>query len=118
VLFLLIGLEVVTVAGSWSLLALGLLAIPVVLAARAGSIAAPLAVLSVMSPLTRGSFPILLWGGLRGGISIALALSLPVGPAKEVILAATYAVVIFSVIVQGATVGAAAKRFLGQADAR
>lgn len=118
VLFLLIGLEVVTVAGSWSLLALGLLAIPIVLAARAGSIAAPLAVLSVTSPLMRGSFPILLWGGLRGGISIALALSLPAGPAKDIILAATYAVVIFSVIVQGATVGAAAKRFLGLAEVR
>jgi CPA1 family monovalent cation:H+ antiporter len=113
VLFLLIGLEVVTVAMRWDLLALGLLTIPIVLAARAGSVGAPLSVLSLISPIMKGTFPMLLWGGLRGGISIALALSLPFGPEKDVILTATYVVVIFSVIVQGATVGAAAKRFVG-----
>jgi CPA1 family monovalent cation:H+ antiporter len=115
VLFLLIGLEVVTVAMRWDLLVLGLLTIPIVLAARAGSVGGPLAVLSLISPIMKGTFPVLLWGGLRGGISIALALSLPFGPEKDVILSATYVVVIFSVIVQGATVGAAAKRFVGSA---
>jgi monovalent cation:H+ antiporter, CPA1 family len=113
VLFLLIGIEVVTVAMRWDLLALGLLTIPIVLAARAGSVGMPLAVLSLISPIMRGTFPVLLWGGLRGGISIALALSLPFGGEKDVILTATYVVVIFSVIVQGATVGAAARRFVG-----
>ena len=113
VLFLLIGLEVVTVAMRWDLIALGLLTIPIVLAARAGSIATPLAILSLASPMMRGTFPVLLWGGLRGGISIALALALPTGAEKDIVLTATYVVVIFSVIVQGATVGAAAKRFVG-----
>ena len=115
VLFLLIGLEVVTVAMQWDLLALGLLTIPIVLAARAGSVGAPLAVLSFVSPMMKGTFPVLLWGGLRGGISIALALSLPFGPEKDVILTATYVVVVFSVIVQGATVGVTARRFVNGA---
>ena len=115
VLFLLIGLEVVTVAMQWELLALGLLTIPIVLAARAGSVGAPLAALSFVSPMMKGTFPVLLWGGLRGGISIALALSLPFGPEKDVILTATYVVVIFSVIVQGATVGVTARRFVNGA---
>jgi CPA1 family monovalent cation:H+ antiporter len=72
-----------------------------------------MAVLSRFAPFTRGAFHVLVWGGLRGGISIALALSLPAGPMKELILCATYVVVVFSVIVQGATVGAAARRFVG-----
>ena len=75
-----------------------------------------MAVLQRFAPFTRGAFPILVWGGLRGGISIALALSLPLGPMREVILTATYVVVVFSVIVQGATVGAAARRFVGDPD--
>jgi len=118
VLFLLIGLEVVTVAMQWELLALGLLTIPIVLAARAGSVGAPLAALSFVSPMMKGTFPVLLWGGLRGGISIALALSLPFGPEKDVILTATYVVVIFSVIVQGATIGVTARRFVNGAGQR
>jgi CPA1 family monovalent cation:H+ antiporter len=75
-----------------------------------------MAVLSRFVPFTRGAFPVLVWGGLRGGISIALALSLPAGPIKDVILAATYVIVVFSVIVQGASVGAAARRFVGDAE--
>ncbi len=112
VLFLLIGLEVVAIVVDPAHLLIGALSIVVVLAARAAAVGLPMAVLARFAPFTKGAFPILVWGGLRGGISIALALSLPAGPIKETILTATYLVVIFSVIVQGATVGRAAKRFV------
>ena len=116
VLFLLIGLEVVAVVARAPFLIAGAASIALVLAARAVSVGLPMAVLQRFAPFTRGAFPILVWGGLRGGISIALALSLPLGPMREVILTATYVVVVFSVIVQGATVGAAARRFVGDPD--
>ena len=104
VLFLLIGLEVVTIPGDLRLLVLGVAAIPLALAARSLSVILPLGVIrpkhryGLVAPVT------LIWGGLRGGISIALALGLPDGPARSVILAATYVVVLFSVIVQGGTI--------------
>ena len=60
--------------------------------------------------LGRATIPTLVWGGLRGGICIALALSLPEGPAKAVILTVTYVVVLFSVIVQGGTIGRVIRR--------
>jgi CPA1 family monovalent cation:H+ antiporter len=116
VLFLLIGLEVLAVRPSGALIGLGVASIVLVLLARAASVGLPMAVLSRFVPFTRGAFPVLVWGGLRGGISIALALSLPAGPIKDVILAATYVIVVFSVIVQGASVGAAARRFVGDAE--
>jgi CPA1 family monovalent cation:H+ antiporter len=53
---------------------------------------------------------VLTWGGLRGGISVALALSLPPGPAREIVLTLTYAVVLFSIIVQGLSIRAVALR--------
>ncbi|MEZ0496423.1 cation:proton antiporter [Sphingomonas sp. IW22] len=104
VLFLLIGLEVVTIPSDLRLMVLGVAAIPLVLLARSIAVVAPLAAmrpflsLGALAPIT------LIWGGLRGGISIALALGLPEGPARSVALAATYIVVLFSVIVQGGTV--------------
>lgn len=104
VLFLLIGLEVIAISPDPRLLVAGAVAIPLVLAARAVSVGAPL--LAMRSIVSMGSLalPTLIWGGLRGGISIALALSLPEGPARTVILAATYVIVLFSVIVQGGTI--------------
>ena len=104
ILFLLIGLEVLVLsvdpAHGWIVLA----AIPIVLVARWISVSVPILMLSVRQSFSSGSIPILTWGGLRGGVSVALALSLPDSAAKPVILAATYAVVIFSIIVQGLTV--------------
>jgi CPA1 family monovalent cation:H+ antiporter len=116
VLFLLIGLEVLVVAPALAPIALGVLAIAIVLAARAVSVGLPFLALRRFTPFTRGAYPILVWGGLRGGISIALALSLPAGETKDLILTATYVVVLFSVIVQGATIGKAAKRFVRDAE--
>ena len=104
VLFLLIGLEVVTIPGDLRLLVLGVAAIPLALFARALSVILPLRAIrpkhryGLVAPVT------LIWGGLRGGISIALALGLPEGPGRSVILAATYVVVLFSVIVQGGSI--------------
>jgi CPA1 family monovalent cation:H+ antiporter len=116
VLFLLIGLEVVAVAIEASFLVAGLISIGLVLFARAVSVGLPMVVLSRFLPFTRGAFPMLVWGGLRGGISIALALTLPDGPLRDLILSATYVVVVFSVVIQGATVGAAARRFVGDPE--
>lgn len=105
VLFLLIGLEVIAIASNPPLLALGLLAIPLVILARGISVAVPL--LAMRPFLSLGSFalPTLVWGGLRGGISIALALGLPESPVRTAILVATYIVVLFAVMVQGGSIG-------------
>ncbi len=114
VLFLLIGLEVIAITDDARVLVLGLALIPAVLAARFLSVGGPL--LLMRSKLSFGAIglPTLVWGGLRGGISVALALSLPVSNTRTVILAATYIVVLFSVIVQGGSIG----RLIGFVSAR
>ena len=103
VLFLLIALEVFGVPQGWSALRAGLVAIPIALIARAVSVALPVFAMRRSGDFMRGIVPILTWSGLRGGISVALALSLPPFPGKHSILAATYAVVVFSILVQGLT---------------
>lgn len=116
VLFLLIGLEAVVLADRLGLLGLGLLTIPLVLVARAVSVGVPLLFWRKLLPF-RLAFPVMTWGGLRGGISIALALSLPGGPMKDVLVAATYVVVLFSVVAQGGTIGGLVKRWARRLDA-
>ena len=103
VLFLLIGLEVFGVVAEPKVVAAGLLAIPAALIARWLSVAVPIWALGRRGGFIRGLIPILTWSGLRGGISVALALSLPQFPGKDHILAATYSVVVFSILVQGLT---------------
>ncbi|MCB1488572.1 MAG: sodium:proton antiporter [Bauldia sp.] len=112
VLFLLIGLEVLIVTLAPSLVGLAVATIPLVLAARLISVTLPLTLLSLRESFARGSIPILTWGGVRGGISVALALAIPFGDVREPILVATYAVVIFSIIVQGLTIMPLIRRVL------
>ena len=110
VLFLAIGFEVLALTfGAGIMLAMAI-AIPVVLLARLVAVATPIGLLGLHREFTTGAIPVLTWGGLRGGISVALALSLPAIPAKPVLLAVTYGVVVFSIIVQGLTIGAVARR--------
>jgi|GEM_PF-4694775 len=91
-----------------------LLAIPVVLLARFISVGLLLTVLSRFREFSPRLFSIMTWGGLRGGISIALALSLPRGPERDIIIAITYGVVVFSILVQGLTVEKVVQRFFSR----
>ena len=101
VLFLLIGLEVLVVRFDPSFAGLALASIPLALAGRFFAVALPVAMLRRYHRFVPGTVPVLIWGGLRGGISIALALSLPEVADKPALLAATYAVVVFTIVVQG-----------------
>jgi CPA1 family monovalent cation:H+ antiporter len=105
VLFMLIGLQMMVISISFNDVGVGFYAILAVLMGRWLSVAFLINLLSVWQPFERGTITLLTWGALRGGISIALALSLPQGPAKELILAMTYIVVVFSIMVQGTTFG-------------
>lgn len=105
VLFLLIGLEMIVLVVGFEEAILALAAIPLTLAARAISIIVSTRTIPAARLQDKGAGPVLWWGGLRGGISIALALSLPPGETRDLILAATFAAVLFSVLVQRATLG-------------
>ncbi len=104
VLFLLIGLEVLVISLDPSYGWLAIATIPLVLISRLVSVSIPILLLSVRQTFTPGAIPVLTWGGLRGGISVALALSLPAIAEKPLLLTCTYAVVLFSIIIQGLTV--------------
>jgi CPA1 family monovalent cation:H+ antiporter len=104
VLFVLIGLEVLVLSFQRSYLIAGLVAIPLVLAARWLSVVLQVKAFSLVREFSARTITILTWGGLRGGISVALALSLPVGPMRDAVVTITYAVVVFSILVQGLTI--------------
>ncbi|WP_460102881.1 cation:proton antiporter [Qipengyuania sp. 483] len=105
VLFLLIGLEMIVLTITGEVLLFGLLAIPLTLIARAIGIFVSTKTIPAARLQDKGAGRVLWWGGLRGGISVALALSLPPGETRDFILAGTFAAVLFSVLVQRATLG-------------
>jgi CPA1 family monovalent cation:H+ antiporter len=105
-----IGVEILILDLSWGALKAGLLAIPLVLLARLVSVSLPVTFLRRIRTFSPHAVKILTWSGLRGGISVALALSLPPGETRDLLLAVTYVVVTFSIVVQGLTVGPVARR--------
>lgn len=113
VLFVLIGLEVLLIAFTAPILVAGGVAIMVTLASRWLTVGLPVAMAGNLFKLPQGSSRVLAWGGLRGGISVALALSLPLGAEREIILALTYCVVVFSILVQGLTIGRVVRAAVG-----
>jgi CPA1 family monovalent cation:H+ antiporter len=110
ILFLLIGFEMLIVPFNFTLLWLGCVAIVIVLLARFISVAIPISILKYKKTFEKNAIPILTWGGLRGGISVALALSLPESMFGDVFVSITYIIVLFSIIVQGLTIGKFAKK--------
>jgi CPA1 family monovalent cation:H+ antiporter len=117
VLFLLIGLELLVLPIERGWLVAGALAIPIVLAARWLSVAGIIGPLGWIGLQSRGAISILTWGGLRGAISVAMALSLPVGASRSLVLTLTYFVVVFSILIQGLTVGRVIRMTSGPAPA-
>ena len=116
VLFLMIGAEVFAIAFSLDYFVAGLVAIVLSLLGRLAAVAVPVTVLRPFRGFPPGVVPIMTWGGIKGGISVALALSLPESEFKPLILTATYVVVIFSILVQGLTVTRVATRFGGEPE--
>jgi len=110
VLFLMIGFEVFAVALEVDFLVAGVMAIGLALLARLAAVSVPVLMLKPFRAFSKGVIPIMTWGGLKGGISVALALALPDNEWKPLILTTTYIVVIFSTIVQGLTVTRLAQR--------
>lgn len=104
VLFLLIGLEILVLGLDFKFAFITLIAIPLVLLARLCAVYIPMKLIGTFKDFAKGAVPVLTWGGVRGGISVALALALPDNEYKPLILTATYGIVIFSIIVQGLTV--------------
>jgi CPA1 family monovalent cation:H+ antiporter len=105
VLFVLIGLEVLALDFLAEYLLAGLLAIPIVLVARFTSVGIPITVMRHFRSFSPRVIQILTWGGLRGGISVALALSLPANGFRDALVVITYIVVIFSILIQGLSIG-------------
>lgn len=111
-LFVLIGFEATLLPFSGILFAAGLAAVGITLGARLLAAGLPVALLRRQAGLPQGAWQVLTWGGLRGGISVALALSLPEGPERDALVTITYIVVVFSVLVQGLTIERLVRRLV------
>ncbi|MGF7232660.1 cation:proton antiporter [Arachidicoccus sp.] len=112
ILFLLIGMEMLVINFSISYLWIGMCAIVIVLVSRYVSVSIPIIILKYKKNMERNEIGILTWSGVRGGISVALALSLPYSSESELIVSITYIIVLFSIIVQGLTVEKVVKRLM------
>ena len=110
-LFVLIGFEVIVLSADLNILSLSIICVIIAVLARLIAVSLPLNLLNPIIAKEKGEILILTWAGLRGGISIALALSLPDSEIKPIILTATYAVVVFSILIQGLTIESLIKRF-------
>ena len=113
VLFVLIGMEILILQFEGRYFLAAILAIPMVLLGRFICVGTPI---SILRKVTNWSYSdhvvkILVWGGLRGGISVALVLTLPAGSERDLFLVMTYVIVVFSILVQGLTIGKVAKRY-------
>ncbi len=104
VLFVWIGLEILVLTFTLNIFVVGLIAIPVTLFARFFAVWTTITLLKFRRQFSNNAILILTWGGLRGGISIALALSLSAGEARDLIVSITYVIVVFSILVQGLTI--------------
>jgi CPA1 family monovalent cation:H+ antiporter len=109
-LFLLIGMEVLVMPFTGALLIAGLLAIVITLFARWASVGGAVLLMRPLRSFSPGAVRILTWGGLRGGISVALALSIPAVPERNTIVIITYLIVVFSIVVQGMSLGKLVER--------
>ena len=113
-LFVLIGLELLVISFEMNYLLAGLISIGLVLLARFTSLLIPVRIFAKRLEFLPHTTKIMTWGGLRGGISIALALSLPEEMNRDLILTVTYVVVVFSIIAQGLTIGKITTKLLGK----
>lgn len=104
VLFLMIGFELLLIQTDAHEFTAAILAVPLVLFVRTVTVAAPMSAFKRFKTYRPYTTRILIWGGLRGGLAVALALALPMGPHRSLILAMTYSVVLFSILVQGMTI--------------
>ncbi len=104
ILFVLIGLEILILSFSINYIYASLLIIPVILLSRFITVFIPVTILKYLRDFSPNAIKIMTWGALRGGISVALALSIPAGTEREIIVSITYIVVVFSIIVQGLTI--------------
>jgi len=110
-LFILIGFELLLVSSDISAFYVGIIMIPVLLLIRFILVLIPVTVFKMFKEFSRGTVPILTWGGLRGGLSVALVLSLPDSNVRDMLLLITYCIVVFSIIIQGLTIGRLANSY-------
>lgn len=111
ILFMLLGFSLLIIEFNQIALYAGLIMIPALLCIRYISVILPISVLKKFRSFSPGAVNILTWGGLRGGISVALALSLPASELRDFLLLVTYCIVMFSIIVQGLSIGKLARRY-------
>lgn len=114
ILFILIAFVILVIEFNWSYFFLGAISIVIVLLARLLIVYIPAVVMPRTVKISKKDVPIIWWGGLRGGLSLALVLSLPASQTKEIFLVITYMVVVFSILFQGLTISNVAKRFSEQ----